>query len=173
MAKKTLIDDLVEIFQSICFYLPLWAIFLVAGVPALVVSFLTAVMVSPLTALQTNGPNAASALPLFTGIIAYGVSLVAGLSGWRAREDRKRLVAQTKSLGDLRRLSWRDFELMVGELYRKRGYEVSEGRGRAPDGGIDLDTTSPGGRRILIQCKHWKSSKIGVKIVRETLGVVH
>lgn len=173
MAKNTLIDDLFEIFRSICFYLPVWAIFLVAGVPAIFVFFLTAFMVSPLAALQTNGPNLASALPLFTGFLAYGLGLVAGLSGWRARQDRRGLVAQTKSLEDLRMLNWRDFELMVGELYRKRGYDVTEGRGRAPDGGIDLDTRSPDGRRILIQCKHWKSTKIGVKIVRETLGVVH
>lgn len=173
MAKKTLIDDLFEIIQSICFHLPLWAIFVVALVPAVVAFFLSALVMSPLANLQTSGPNLAALFPLFASFLAYGLSLVAGLSGWRARQDRKDVVAQTRSLEDLRNLGWRDFELLVGEMYRKRGYDVAESRGRAPDGGIDLDATTPAGRRVIIQCKHWKSGKIGVKIVRETLGVLH
>jgi len=173
MAKKTLVDDLLDIIQSICFHLPLWAIFIVALAPTVFVFFITALAISPLTNLATAEPNLASALPLFTSLVTYALCLVAGLSGWRARRKRKDMVAQTRTIEDLRRLSWREFELLVGEAYRKRGYDVSEGRGNAPDGGIDLDVRAPNGQRVLIQCKHWKSAKIGVKIVREALGVLH
>lgn len=120
MAKKTIIDDLLDIIQSIGFHLPLWAIFLVALVPTALVYFLTALLVSPLLNLQTNGPNLAAVLPLFTSFFAFVLSLAAGLGGWRARQNRRGLVEQTRSIDDLRNRSWREFELLIGEMYRRR-----------------------------------------------------
>lgn len=168
MAKKTLIDDLLDVIQSICFYLPLWAIFLVAFVPAIGAYFLVAVVVSPFVNLVGEGVRA---FQLYAALLAYLLSLVAGLSGWKKRQAKKDLVSRTRSINELRSLSWREFEMLVGEFYRQQGYDVAETKGGA-DGGIDLDGMDANGRRVLIQCKHWKNAKIGVKIVREALGLL-
>jgi restriction system protein len=40
-----------------------------------------------------------------------------------------------------------------------------------PDGGVDL-TLSKDGALHIVQCKHWRSSKVGVPIVREMFGVL-
>ncbi|MGJ8650763.1 MAG: restriction endonuclease [Opitutaceae bacterium] len=169
MAKKTLIDDVLDAIQALCFHLPLWAVFLVALVPTVAVYCLVAVVISQFIELFGE---AYSAVPFYAAIVAYLLSLAAGLSGWMRRKTRKELVAHTRSISDLRALHWREFEMLVGEFYRQRGYDIAETKGGA-DGGIDLDGVDPNGRRILIQCKHWKNAKIGVKIVRETLGVLH
>ena len=70
----------------------------------------------------------------------------------------------------LTQLSWKEFELLVGEAFRQRGYAVVE-TGDGADGGIDLVLTK-NGERILVQCKHWKSAKVTVMVVRELLGVM-
>jgi restriction system protein len=68
-------------------------------------------------------------------------------------------------------MSWQDFELLVGECFRRLGYRVTEtGQGGA-DGGVDLllrrDT-----KKILVQCKRWRSSSVGAPVVREMFGLM-
>ena len=48
---------------------------------------------------------------------------------------------------------------------------MQENTGGGADGGVDL-VLSKTGERILVQCKNWKSSKVGVSTVRELFGVV-
>jgi restriction system protein len=67
-------------------------------------------------------------------------------------------------------MSWKEFELLIGEHFRRQGHKVVETAGGA-DGGVDLIVTKNGGK-YLIQCKQWKAYKVGVKIVRELLGVM-
>lgn len=68
-------------------------------------------------------------------------------------------------------LSWKEFELLVGEAFRQRGYTVAE-TGDGADGGVDLVLTKSG-ERYLVQCKHWKSgARVSVMVVRELLGVM-
>jgi len=169
MAKKTLVDDLLDIIQSACFYLPFWAIFLIALLPAILAFFLIAILVSPIIKL---GVENAAAFPVYAALLAYLVSLAAGFSGWKGRQGRKELVTRTRSISDLRALSWREFEMLTGEFYRQSGYDMAETAAGA-DGGIDLDGRAPDGQRVIIQCKHWRNAKIGVKVVRETLGIMH
>jgi restriction system protein len=68
-------------------------------------------------------------------------------------------------------MNWRDFERLVGALFRKRGFEVVELGGNGPDGGVDL-VLARDGKRYLAQCKHWKAWEVGVAIVRELNGVL-
>ena len=80
------------------------------------------------------------------------------------------------SLGQVTRatlnaLTWQEFEQFVGEVYRRGSYRVEQKGGRNPDGGIDLVLHSDEGK-LLVQCKHWKSCKVGVKPVRELFGVM-
>jgi restriction system protein len=68
-------------------------------------------------------------------------------------------------------MSWRDFERLVGEAFRRQGYMVSGFGGRGPDGGVDLGLTK-NGQRYLVQCKHWRTRQVPVTVVRELNGVV-
>ena len=71
----------------------------------------------------------------------------------------------------LHSIDWFQFEQVIAILYRTLGYAVSRRGGANPDGGIDLiiekDTEQAG-----IQCKHWKTWKVGVRPVRELLGAL-
>jgi restriction system protein len=68
-------------------------------------------------------------------------------------------------------MSWREFELLISEAYRRQGYAVAELGGGGPDGGVDLILTREG-RRTLVQCKHWRAFSVGAPVVRELLGVM-
>lgn len=79
---------------------------------------------------------------------------------------RKSLIDQVRSL------DWYQFEKIIGTAYRKSGYAIDSRGGANPDGGIDIILTSPTGERIAVQCKHWKTWNVGVKVVREFLGAL-
>ncbi len=68
-------------------------------------------------------------------------------------------------------MSWKEFEMLISEFFRRQGYSVVENNGDGPDGGVDL-RISKDGKNILVQCKHWEAEQVGVKIVRELYGVV-
>jgi restriction system protein len=68
-------------------------------------------------------------------------------------------------------MSWQDFERLVGEYFRRRGFSVEETGARAADGGVDVVLTR-GSDRYLVQCKHWKALRVGVEPARELYGVM-
>lgn len=85
---------------------------------------------------------------------------------------RRRLLSQQSSLDTLRGLTWQEFELLVGEAYRRQGYSVEETGGSGPDGGVDLVLRRTG-ETVLVQCKRWKQqAKVGAPTVRELRGAV-
>jgi len=90
------------------------------------------------------------------------------------RQKRKALVENVTS-GDavsaLDGISWREFEMLVGEGYRLQGYKVIENGSGGADGGVDLRLQRTG-ERFLVQCKQWKAFKVGVQVVRELYGVM-
>jgi restriction system protein len=98
-------------------------------------------------------------------------------SAWRRRE-RKNLVgdvARSQATDALDGMSWREFEMLVGEGFRLQGYQVVETGGAGADGGVDLVLTKPGksgGEKFLVQCKQWRAYKVGVDVVRELYGVM-
>lgn len=97
----------------------------------------------------------------------------AALSAWR-RKQRQALVsdvAQARNADALDGMSWREFELLVGEAYRLQGYRVTEIGGGGPDGGVDL-VLAKGSEKFFVQCKQWKAYKVGVTTVRELYGVM-
>ncbi|WP_296226970.1 restriction endonuclease [Ralstonia sp. UBA689] len=89
----------------------------------------------------------------------------------RKREQLARNVAESKSGDALRQMSWREFEMLVGQAFRMRGYAVTETGGGGADGGIDLQLRK-GGELFLVQCKQWKAYKVSVNVVRELYGVM-
>lgn len=66
-------------------------------------------------------------------------------------------------------LSWQQMERLAKDYYKENGFSVSVMGGAKADGGIDLIVRKKG-RYVLVQVKHYKS-KVGVKVVREMLGV--
>ncbi|MDD2545407.1 MAG: restriction endonuclease [Burkholderiaceae bacterium] len=100
--------------------------------------------------------------------------LVGAAASAIGRRQRQGLVAEVAGSADgsaLRSMGWRDFERLVGEAFRLRGYTVTETGGGGADGGIDLQLTK-GGETFLVQCKQWKAYKVSVSVVRELYGVM-
>ncbi len=97
----------------------------------------------------------------------------AGMSAWRRRERRQLItdVGQSKAADVLDGMSWREFEMLVGEAFRLQGYDVAETGGGGADGGVDL-VLAKGTEKFLVQCKQWKAFKVGVDVVRELYGVM-
>jgi restriction system protein len=80
-------------------------------------------------------------------------------------------VAASPDRGALNDMSWQQFEALVGEAFRHKGYTVTETGGDGADGGIDLALKKEG-ESFLVQCKQWKATKVGVTTVRELYGVM-
>ena len=114
------------------------------------------------------------ALAYYGQFIVPAICLVgAALSAWRRRQ-RSALVAEvtrSPTATAMDGLSWREFEMLVGEGFRLQGYQVIETGGSGADGGVDL-VLSKGGERFFVQCKQWKAYKVGVEVVRELYGVM-
>jgi ssDNA-binding Zn-finger/Zn-ribbon topoisomerase 1 len=71
----------------------------------------------------------------------------------------------------LRQIDWFQFEKLVGALYREKGYLVERLGGAKPDGGIDLILRSQNGTAtIIVQCKHWRKSRVKEREIRELEG---
>jgi len=104
--------------------------------------------------------------PLAAGFIA----LIACGSFFFGRKQRT-LVDNQTSLESLCQVSWKEFELLVAEAYRRQGYEVEYSLGKGADGGVDLQLRKAG-RRLLVQCKRWKTYSVGAPVVRELFGIM-
>jgi len=100
---------------------------------------------------------------LVTGSV---ISLLSKAKRQRLYQEAQR---QTGKQG-IEGITWREFEMLVGEWFRRQGYGVRE-TDTEPDGGVDLVLTRDG-ETYLVQCKQWKAYKVGVNIVRELLGVM-
>lgn len=113
----------------------------------------------------------------FAGVGQYIVPLLclvaAGISASRQRQ-RQTLVAQvahSETPDALNGMGWQEFEMLVGEAFRLKGYQVTETGGGGADGGVDL-VLRKDGEKHLVQCKQWKAYKVGVTVVRELFGVM-
>lgn len=171
--RQSPLEDIMDITAK----LPWWA-----GVALAIAAYLILHSFSsgPVVATAPRDIAAAVTTPLIyllSSIGQYVLPLVflagASLSVF-GRWKRNRLhtaVANDRAGAALRDLTWQEFELLVGEAFRRQGYEVREQGGSAPDGGVDL-VLRKHGKRYLVQCKHGKAWNVGVKVVRELFGVM-
>lgn len=100
--------------------------------------------------------------------------LMGALASFMRRRKRQALFAgasQATGADALQAMLWQEFEMLVGEGFRRRGYAVRETGGGGADGGVDL-VLRQGGETFLVQCKQWKAFKVGVATVRELYGVM-
>lgn len=155
--KTTFIDLLVE--------LPWW-------VSVLVSAMAYVMMAHVLPSIQTDNQITAMVFKAFVipaPYIAAMILLAAPFAFLNAHRKAKQLDTQ-RNIQTVRDLHWRNFEELVAETYRRQGYRVTEG-GYGADGGIDLALRKDG-QLTLVQCKQWKTQKVGVSIVREMFGVL-
>lgn len=176
--KSGTAGDLLEIVAL----LPWWG-----GVALAVVSYLglnhvaTQPAVAPFQPGQVAELMTQSVFKAFAMVGQYALPLLCLLgavtSAWR-RSQRQRLVADVTSnpaSDALEGMSWREFETLVGEGFRRNGFRVMETGGGGPDGGVDLVLRKPGkngDEKYLVQCKQWRAYKVGVDVVRELYGVM-
>lgn len=172
----------VEAIMDLVAMLPWWA-----GVGLAVLSYLLLHGIATEPVIAATQPGQLGAMvtqTLWKTFASFGQYLLpiiclagAGMSAWR-RQERKKLVidvAQSKASDALDGMSWREFEMLVGEGFRLQGYQVAEIGGGGPDGGVDLVLTRPGkngAEKFLVQCKQWRAFKVGVDVVRELYGVM-
>ncbi|HRO36455.1 restriction endonuclease [Thauera sp.] len=172
--RSSLAEDLFELAAK----LPWWLCFILAvisyavlhryAVAELPVATTPSQMGGMMTQVMTKG-LASSGQYILPIILVFG-----GIASFLGRRRRKALaqhVADNTSGGALRTMSWQDFELLVGEAFRMRGYSVSETGGGGADGGVDLELRK-GGEVFLVQCKQWRAYKVSVTVVRELYGVM-
>ena len=141
-------------------------------VSVIVAAMVFAVLRWAAPALTASRPTLA---PL--GQAAAGVSWIAALFLLPAPfalinvARRRRLVDGRASIDRIRALPWQEFERLVGEVYRRQGYRVTERGGAGADGGIDLDLRAKD-KSLVVQCKRWKTRTVGVELVRELYGAM-
>jgi restriction system protein len=93
------------------------------------------------------------------------------LTAFFVRTRRFKLLELHQTMRDIRSMAWREFEDLVAALYQATGYDVEARGGDVSDGGIDLIVRKDK-RRWIVQCKHYRDQWVGVRPLRELLGVV-
>ncbi len=91
---------------------------------------------------------------------------------WLLNSRKRKQPLETQlGLDRLGAMSWCEFEALVGESFRQRGYLVEETGKGGLEGDIDLILRKDG-RTELVQCKQWQARQFGVATVRELWGLV-
>lgn len=177
MARKRKTSTLEDMLDMVSL-LPWWAGVAIAAIGYVVLHRIATP--AQVTAVQPGQVSQLISQTIFTSIASIGqylvplVGLVGAAMSYFRRKKRNVLVAdvaQAQSANALDGMSWREFEMLVGEAYRLQGYGVTETGGGGADGGIDLVLTKDS-ETFLVQCKQWKAFKVGVAVVRELYGVM-
>ena len=100
---------------------------------------------NPLANSFAKGPS------LIAPFAALALLIPAPIAALNSRRKR-RLLDRQKGVDSIRALGWREFEQLVGEAYRRRGYKVIENTTAGPDDGVDL-VLKKDGSLTLVQCK--------------------
>lgn len=171
--KQSRFDNLLVLISK----LPWWAGVMFALAAYLI---LHSIVGSEITAVSQPGILGGAVSPaLLNSLATLGQYLLPGifLLGaavsvyWRSsREENPGGVATRAEWGALNAMTWRQFETLVGESFRRKGYLVAK-----TAGGSDSDfnlVLKQHGKTVLVQCKQWRAIKVGVNTVRELHAVM-
>ena len=156
--KRSLLDDLS--------LLPWWVNILLAVLVYVLFKFIA-------PAIEPDAPIFKAIFLMLPGLaevfsfILCVVALASVIRSWQRGE----LFKNQTSLADIQNLTWQQFEQYIGEAYKRKGFSIQETGLGGADGGVDL-ILAKDGKKILVQCKNWKTKKVGVPVVRELFGVV-
>ena len=172
--NRGLAEDIMDLVAK----LPWWAGVLLAVVFYLV---LHAVAVRPVAQVTQIGQFGSMAVQLIwqtlAGIRQYlvpALCLIGAAGSAIQRRRRTQLLERTTAnpaADALNGRSWQQFEQLVGESFRRQGYQVRETGQAGPDGGVDLELRREG-ELHLVQCKQWRAQRVGVDVVRELYGAM-
>ena len=115
--------------------------------------------------------------PLLTPIFVFilwvlcAAGVLGTVRGYVEKAIRLKRLAAVEEIEHLRELTWQQFEQVVADAYRARGYKVEESGGTG-DNGIDLLMRSPTGELVAVQCKRWKEWQVGAPRIREFAGAM-
>lgn len=107
----------------------------------------------------------------------YGISLalvLGGVTNLLRRGKSAWMFGSIKRKGAiemLRNLSWKDFEFLVSEYFKRQGYVAYLIDAQGADGGVDIRLQRDG-NLFLVQCKHYQAWRVSVQVVRELYGVM-
>ncbi len=160
MARSSLIEDIYKISTE----LPWWAASALGGGLFYFLKYYMPTRMSESSQLAWA--------PMFSAL-AYGllaICLVGAAVSLTRRLKQRLLFTKQTSIRSIRELSWLEFEHFVLEAFRRQGYDAQLTNAGA-DGGVDVTLQGEDGLK-LVQCKQWKTTRVGVKAVRELAGVV-
>ena len=148
------------------------------GVLLAVISYLALHAYAALPVVPPSGPNAG----LMTAVTAPGLAtagqvllpllflLGAAVSAFRRRGAGQGHTSAANRNDDVARMPWRQFEVLVGEYFRRQGFASMDGTGGL-DGGVDV-VLKNGADRYLVRCKHWRAMRVDVQAVRDLYGAM-
>ncbi len=171
--KTSLLEDIVDIVSM----MPWWLGLLLAVASYLYLSHYAMQPVEAISITPGLPPNIASHMfKGFAVVLQYLVPLLCvtgSIISFFKHRKRNALfdAAAVSGKKALDGISWQEFELLVGEVFRRKGYSIEERGGEGADGGVDL-VLYKDGEKSLVQCKQWRANKVGVKVVRELYGVM-
>ncbi len=168
MSRREAGGELSDAIYKVLLITPSWVGPVLAAVVFATLRYvLPAFLISATIDVKTMAGNTCFGIaPIGAGIVVF-LWILAEIHKFRNRF----LLDKQSGLDSIRNLSWQEFEHLVGEAFRRQGYIVQETGSASGDGGIDL-SMSKGKERVLVQCKQWRSRRVGVKPVRELFGVM-
>ncbi len=173
--NSILIGDLLELSAA----LPWWVNIILAITIYMALNYYSNLVLEPGNVIPgqigtTVIEQASRTFALYGQYVLPFLFLIGALVSVFRRHKRKNLIQQIdneKYRNTLQNLTWREFELLVGEAFRMRGFSVTETGGGGSDGGIDL-VLRKDNEIFMVQCKQWRAYKVSVSVVRELLGVM-
>ena len=164
--RQSTFDDILDELFALLRCTPVW----VGPVLAVVVFILLRFVLPALMPVKQAGLDAGNFFrPLLMTVswfLAGAVLVVWALAEIWKRTNRRLLDSQT-DLSSIKDISWRDFERLVCEAYRRQGYLAEVVGSDSGDGGVDV-LLHGRGQKALVQCKQWQSSCCNPSWMRTT-----
>jgi restriction system protein len=158
--------------------LPWWLALLVAGAGYFILHYFAEQQIAPSSDFENMADflsaNMWKQFAHFGQYVWPLIFILGSALSFRNKTKRQTLYKQTRARSKqsaLLDMSWQEFEILVGEAFRQKGYQVQETGGAGPDGGIDL-ALKKGSEIFLVQCKQWRAQQVTVKVVRELYGAM-
>lgn len=136
MKRSSLLDDLI--------LLPWWFSIILACIAYVGLRHWLPIIELSSPALQGMARGLSSSASFIAGIFMFTAALSA-FHSWRKGE----LLNRQTSVKSIQNLPWKDFEFLVSEAYRRKGFAVSENRGGGADGGVDLVLVKNGQKTLV------------------------
>ncbi len=129
---------------------------------------------APATGATLTSASARSALytlAQFAQYIIPGLLLVVAGARFASRNAHQTSASDSNQKSSAaqapkHRMSWGQFELLTLEVFRRRGYRMSERGSAASDGSINLEVRKDG-KKYVVHCKQWRAKEVAMGAVRE------